>query len=74
MSTPERLRHDWLYESIADPDCTSWACPTCDYQANYHALGLKECERCGFELDPDRVRDALAQRKCANDYRGADAD
>jgi hypothetical protein len=60
--TSERLRLQWLYESIADPDCTGWACPTCDY-SNYHNYGLKECERCGFELDQDRVRDALAERE-----------
>lgn len=58
----KRQRHDWIYECIADPDCTGWVCPTCDY-SNYHAYGLRECERCGFELDPDRVRDALAKRQ-----------
>lgn len=59
--TPEHLRLQWLYESIADPDCTGWNCPTCDYP-NYHILGLVECERCGFQLDQDRVQDALKQR------------
>lgn len=59
--TPEHLTERWLYESIEDPDCTGWNCPTCGY-CNYHALGLKECERCAYELDQDRVRDALNKR------------
>jgi ssDNA-binding Zn-finger/Zn-ribbon topoisomerase 1 len=58
-----RTREDWIYESIADPDCTGWACPTCNYTCNYHAYGLVECERCGYQLDADRVRDALAERE-----------
>ncbi len=59
---PERLREQWLYEAIADPDCTGWNCPTCGYAANYHVYGLRECERCGYQLDQDRVRDALKER------------
>lgn len=58
---PERLREQWLYEAIADPDCTGWNCPTCGY-SNYHVYGLRECERCAYQLDSDRVRDALRER------------
>jgi hypothetical protein len=58
----EHLQQQWLYEAISDPDCTGWNCPTCGY-CNYHALGLKECERCAYELDQDRVRDALKERE-----------
>jgi ribosomal protein L37E len=57
----ERLKEQWVYESIADPDCTGWNCPTCGY-SNYHVFGLEECERCGYQLDQDRVRDSLQER------------
>jgi hypothetical protein len=59
--TPEHLREKRLYDAIADPDCTAWECPTCGY-SNYHAYGMKECARCGYELDHDRVSAALTER------------
>ena len=58
---PEHLQERWLYEFIADPDCTAWSCPTCGYH-NYHFYGLKECGRCAYELDQDQVQQALKER------------
>ncbi len=57
----ERLTMDHLYETISDPDANDWFCPTCGYR-NIIFLSVKECERCGFELDPDRVEDAVSAR------------
>ncbi len=61
-SAPTWLKLDWLYEGIADPDSHEWSCLTCGHR-NPHAYGLKECEQCGFELDQDRIRDALTKRE-----------
>lgn len=60
--TSERLREQWLYETIADPDCTAWNCPACGTR-NQIVSSLVECRICGYELDPDRVRDALKERE-----------
>lgn len=61
---------DFAYECIADPDGTAWACPVCDYQLNYHGYGLTECERCGTNLDTDRVRAALHARSALKQDNG----
>lgn len=49
----------YLYECLADPDCKRWNCPTCQHH-NYSSGWA--CSGCGFQLDMDRVRDALDAR------------
>lgn len=54
------MSDDGIYDDIADPDATGWTCPTCG-RCQYHIYGFC-CDACGFECDPDRVRNALAAR------------